>query len=98
MAANALCVSSKFDIFADRPVQTSTFITPEIACKPITSVDQSVLDFVIPADNEKYIDLSWQIFVKGQLFGADVAELDKNDSTAGVKISYIPYSFSAISV
>jgi hypothetical protein len=58
MAANALCVSSEFDIFADRHVQTSTFNILEIAYKPITSVDQSDLEFVMPPDNETYIDLN----------------------------------------
>jgi hypothetical protein len=83
MAANALCVSSEFDIFADRPVQASTFNTPEIAYKPITSVDQSDLGFVLPADNETYIDLNWQLYDKGQLVGPDGAALDEKDYTAG---------------
>jgi hypothetical protein len=71
MAAIRLCVSSEFDIFADRPVQTSTFGTPKIAFKPITSVDQSDLEFVIPPDNDMYIDLNWQLYFKGQLVGPD---------------------------
>jgi hypothetical protein len=37
---------------------TSTFDTPEIAYKPITSVDQSDLEIVIPPYNETYIDLN----------------------------------------
>jgi hypothetical protein len=86
MAAKALCVSSEFDIFADRPVQTSTFGTPGIAYKPITSFDQSVLEFVIPPDNETYIDLNCQLYVKGQLVGPDGAALDEKDYTAGVNI------------
>jgi hypothetical protein len=84
MAANALCVSSEFDIFAERPVQTSTETSPEIAYKPITSVDQSDLEFVIPPDNETYIDLNWQLYIKGQLYVADGIELDNKDFTAGV--------------
>jgi hypothetical protein len=69
-------VNSEFDIFADRPVQTSTFNTPEIAYKPITSVEQSHLEFVIPPDNGKYIDLNWQLNVKGRLFGPDGAAFE----------------------
>jgi hypothetical protein len=63
MAANALCVSSEFDILAVRPAQMSTFNPPEIAYKPITSVEQSDLEFVIPPDNETYLDLNWQLHV-----------------------------------
>jgi hypothetical protein len=84
MAANALCVSSVFDILADRPVQTSTFDTPEITYKSITSIDQSDLKFMIPPNNETYIDLNRQLYIKGQLVGADVAALDYKDYTAGV--------------
>jgi hypothetical protein len=82
MAAKALCVSSEFDIFVDRPAQTSTETSPEIAYKPITSVDQSDLEFVISL----YIDLNWQLYVKGQLVMADGAELDNKDFTEGVNI------------
>jgi hypothetical protein len=85
MAASSLCVSSEFDIFADRPVQTSTFDTPEITYKPITSVDQSDQGFMMTADNVTHIELNWGIYVKGHLVGADGAELDNKDFTAGVK-------------
>jgi hypothetical protein len=84
MAAKALCVSSEYVIFADRPVQTSTFDTPEVAYKTITSIDQSDLEFVIPPDNDTYIDFNWQFYVKGQLIGPDGATLDEKDYTAGV--------------
>jgi hypothetical protein len=54
MAANAVSVTSEFHIFADRPVQSSTLDTNEIVCKPIVSIDQSGLEFLIPADNDTY--------------------------------------------
>jgi hypothetical protein len=79
MAAIALCVSSAFDIFADRRVKKSTFDIPEIAYKPIISVDQRDLEFVIPPDNETYIDLNWQLYVMGQLVWAVGGELYDKD-------------------
>jgi hypothetical protein len=39
---------------------------------------------VIPKDNDKYIDLNWQLYIKGHLVGADGAELDNKYYTAGV--------------
>jgi hypothetical protein len=82
--ANVVCASSEFDIFADRPVQTSTVNTVEIGHKTTTAIDQSHLEFTIPADEERYIDPNLQIYIKGQLLGTDGAELDMKDYTAGV--------------
>jgi hypothetical protein len=97
MAANAVCVSFEFDIFADRPVQTSTEKIVEIAHKTIISVDQSDLKFVIPQNDNSYIVPNMQIYIKGQLVGAAGAELSNTDYTART-ISYNPYSVSATSV
>jgi hypothetical protein len=74
--ANVVCVSSEFDVFADRPVQTSSVNTVEIGHKPTTAIDQRDLKFTIPADDERYLDPNMQIYIKGQLLGADGAELD----------------------
>jgi hypothetical protein len=79
MAANTVSVSSEFDIFADRAIQTSTLNTDKIAYKPIASIDQSYLEFVIPEYDNSYIDLNIQIYIKGQLIGAEGAELDSKD-------------------
>jgi len=49
-------VSSEFDIFARKPVQESIIETLDVVYKPIASVDQSHLEFLIPADSETYID------------------------------------------
>jgi hypothetical protein len=61
MAANVVCVSSEFDIFADRLVQTSSEKIVDIAHKPIPSVDQSDLEFTIPEDDNTYIDPNMEI-------------------------------------
>jgi len=47
-------VSSKFDIFASKPVQESVHETVDVVYKPTASVDQSDLEFLISADNETY--------------------------------------------
>jgi len=51
--------------------------------KPIATVDQNDLEFLIPGDNETYIDLDIKLFVKGRLLGADGKNLDASDHTAG---------------
>jgi hypothetical protein len=55
MDAEALSVSSKFDIFAHKPEQTSVEETVKTIYRPVASVDQSDLEFMIPADNDTYI-------------------------------------------
>ena len=49
-------VSSVFDVFASKPVQESVHETVYVVYKPIASVDQSNLEFLIPAENETYVD------------------------------------------
>ena len=51
--------------------------------KPIATVDQNDLEFLVPGDNETYIDLNFKLFVKGMLVGADGKNLDASDHTAG---------------
>ena len=51
--------------------------------KPIATVDQNDLEFLVPGDNETYIDLDIKLFVKGRLLGADGKDLDASDHTAG---------------
>ena len=58
MAADALSVSSEFDIFAQKTVQTSVQETIETIYKPIASVDQSDLEVLIPPEHDTYIDLN----------------------------------------
>ena len=58
MAADVVWASTEFDIFATRPVQSSTIETIETAYKLIASLDQSDLEFLILADHDTYIDLN----------------------------------------
>jgi hypothetical protein len=97
MAANAVCVSYEFDIFADRPVQTLTEKIVEIPHKPLTSVDQSDLEFMIPEDDNSYIYVNMQINIKDQLVFAAGAELSITDYTAGTN-SFLHSLFSLCNI
>ena len=52
MAADVVSANTMFDIFASRPVQTSNLETIETASKPIASLDQNDLEFLIPTDHD----------------------------------------------
>ena len=66
-AAEIASVSSEFDIFAHKPVQTSVLGTTETAYKPIAPVDQNDLEFFISADKDIYIHLDIKLYVRGKL-------------------------------
>ena len=51
MASDVVSASTEFDIFGTKPVQTWTLETTETAYKPIVSLDQSDLEFLIIADH-----------------------------------------------
>ena len=67
MAADELSICSEFDIFAQKPVQTSLQETIETIYKPIASVDQSDLEFLVPPEHDTYIDLNIKLYVRGKL-------------------------------
>ena len=75
-------VTTEFDIFAQKPVQPVILETNAVHYKPIATVDQNDLEFLIPVDNETFIDLDIKLYVKGKLIGADGKDLDATD-TAG---------------
>jgi hypothetical protein len=69
MSAETVSVSTKFDVLAPNPVQTSILETTETAYKPIASVDQSDLKFLIPADHDTYIDLNIHLLLIEEVDG-----------------------------
>ena len=77
---SAETMSSEFDIFAPRPVQSSVLETTEVTYKPIASVDNSDLQFLVPADNDTYIDPNVKLYIRGKLTMADGRDLDKTDN------------------
>jgi len=54
----SVSLSSELDIFAPSSSQTSVVETTELTYKPIASAEQSVLEFLIPADNDTYVELT----------------------------------------
>ena len=90
-------VSSEFDIFAPKPVQLAIQDTKVVHYKPIASVDQSDLEFLIPADYDTYIDPDIKIFVRGKLTKADGSALDATDHTAGVN-NFLPSLFNQCTI
>jgi hypothetical protein len=82
MAAETRYISTEFDVFASKPVQTSVLDTIEVAYKPIASVEQTDLEFLIPADNDTYIDLNFKLLIRGKLVNKkDGLDLDNTDFT-----------------
>ena len=74
-------MSTEFDIFAPKPVQTSVLGTTEVPHKPLVGVDQSDLEFLVPAENDTYIDTDNKLFVRGKLNDANRADLNPSDFT-----------------
>jgi hypothetical protein len=88
MASHTPALSSEFDLFASQPVQTSVAQTTEIIYKPIASVEQDVLEFLDPADNETYMDLNIKVYIKGQLVKEDESAFDAKIMSASQIIYY----------
>jgi len=63
-------------------VQESVIETTEVSYKPIASVDQSDLEFLIPSESDTYIDLNIRLYVRGKLTKNDGTALDNTDFTA----------------
>jgi len=57
MSGDVEFLSTEFDIFEHKLLQTAILETNPVHYKPIATVDQNDLEFLIPADNEIYIDL-----------------------------------------
>jgi len=54
MSGDVEFVTTEFDIFAHKLVQTAILETYVFHYKPIATVDQNDLEFLIPADNETH--------------------------------------------
>ena len=78
-------VSSAFDIFEFRPVNTSVLETIEKPHKPVAGVDQNDVEFLVPATSDMYIDPNIRLFVRGKLTKANGTDLDESDFTGVTK-------------
>jgi hypothetical protein len=74
-------ISSEFDVFAPKSVQASVHETTEVAYKPIASVEQTDLEFLIPADSDTNIDLNIKLYIRGKRVKEDGKDLDATDHT-----------------
>jgi len=83
MSGNVEFISTEFDIFAKKPVQSAILETNVVHYKPIATVDQNDLELLIPGDSKSYIDLDIKLYVKGRLLDADGKDLDASDFMAG---------------
>jgi len=92
----SVSLSSEFDIFAPGPIQTSVVETTEVTYKPIASVEQSDLEFLIPADNDTYVDLN-KLYIRRKLVKAEGTNLDNTDFTA-VTNNFLHSQFSQCSI
>jgi hypothetical protein len=90
-------VNAEFDIFAPKLMQASVQEIIETTYKPIATLDQSDLEFTIPAETDFYVDPNNHIFVSGQLVSADGKTLDTTDH-ASVSNNLLPSLFSQCSV
>ena len=95
MAADVVSASTEFDIFATRTVQTSTLEMIKPTYNPIASLDQSDLEFLVPADQDTYIDLNIQLYVRGKLTQADGTDLEPTDTTCVANNLLIPFLINA---
>jgi hypothetical protein len=59
-------VGTEFDIFAPKPIQSGVEQTIDTIYKPVASVDQSDMEFVIRGNSDTYLDLDIKLFVKGK--------------------------------
>ena len=60
-------MGTEFDIFAPKPRQIAVEGTFETIYKPIASIDQTDIEFLIPGDGETYIDLDLKLY-QGQAY------------------------------
>jgi hypothetical protein len=63
-------------------VQEAVQETIEVTYKPIATINQTDLEFNIPADNDTYVDTNIHLFVSGKLTTADDKNLNAEDFTA----------------
>jgi hypothetical protein len=75
-------LGTEFDIFGRKPKQINTVETKETIYRPIASVDQADIEFVIPGDSDTYVSLDLKLYVKGKLIREDGTDLPVTDYTA----------------
>ena len=82
MAEIPFYISTEFDLFERKARQDGSLETTETIYKPIASVDQTDIEFLIPADSDTYIDPNIKLFIRGKLIKTDGTDLAETDYVA----------------
>jgi len=75
-------VSSEFDIFMHRPIQTAVLGTVETVYKSLAPVEQNDLEFLIPGGTDTYIDLDIELYVRSKMVSSSGKDVYLKDTTA----------------
>jgi hypothetical protein len=97
MSGEVVFVSSEFDIFAPKPVQSAILGTDVVHFKPMATVDENDIEFLIPGISETHIDKDIKLYVRGKIMGTDGKYLDASDFTA-VTNNFLNSLFSQCSI
>ena len=65
-----------------RPIQTAVLGSVKTLYKPLAPVEQNDLEFLIPGDNDTYIDLDIEHYVRGKIVSSSGKDADLVDTTA----------------
>ena len=77
-------ISTEFDLFGRKARQDGCLKTTETIYKPIASVHQTDIEFLIPDDSDTYIDPNIHLFIREKLVKTDGTDLAETDYVAGV--------------
>jgi len=77
-------VGSEFHVFIRKPVHYAVQATDVAIYKPISPVQQSGVEFLIPTDFVTYVDPEIKLYIRLKYTKADETALDETDHTAGI--------------
>jgi hypothetical protein len=90
-------ISSQFNIFMHRPIQTAVPGTVETVYKPLAKVENYDLEFLIPGNSDTYIDLDIKLSVLGKMISSSGKDVDLTDTTAVANnLLHPPFSQSPV--
>ena len=81
ISEETVSISSEFDDFARKPIQTTVLETIKWYTKLLPPCN-SDLEFLIPDDLDTYIGLEIKFYIRGKLMSGDGKDLDANGYTA----------------
>jgi len=90
-------ISSEFDIFMYRPIQTAVLGCVEAVYKLLAPVEQNDLEFLISANRDNYIFLDINLYVRRKIVSRSGKDVDLTDTTA-VANNLLHFLFSQCTV